>query len=515
MAPGLPDLAAVKKVCGSLNKPFNFMVGIKGRSFTKADLEAAGVKRISLATSLYRAAMTGLLDAAQGGEGEGHLHLSRPSDPDAGSQCLHERVGQMVSLSRRRLLAPAACDPGRAPAVARASATGLARQADPHDRALSAGRRRRHGGARLLGEGRAQDRPDHRRRQPARRRRRRSAARRWRAARPTATPLMMGSMVDYSIAPYFHQNLSFDMAKDFVPILEIGNGTMGVLVTPSLPANNVQELIALAKSKPGQLSYCLVGLRRPDPSQLRDAEADDRRGDDPRALQGHQLLPGRSLRGPRAGLDRQRAGPSAAHRLGQGALPRRHQPRRARRCCPTCRPWPEAGVPGFESATNYTLFAPKARVGRYRQKLNETGNEVIGDADFRERMLKLGIVTVGGPQAEVQAKMPTEMKRWADVIVKGNIKPSWNRCSTVGGSSRPASSSPPSAWALGLFGSSVYLQAVTAAHGWPIAEVASAITLFFLVSALVQRASSAAASTAGGRGRCCRWAPSRCAWAWR
>jgi 2-methylisocitrate lyase-like PEP mutase family enzyme len=64
-APGLPDLAAVKKVCGALTKPFNFMVGIKGRSFTKADLEAAGVKRISLATSLYRAAMTGLLDAAK------------------------------------------------------------------------------------------------------------------------------------------------------------------------------------------------------------------------------------------------------------------------------------------------------------------------------------------------------------------------------------------------------------------------------------------------------------------
>jgi MFS family permease len=43
------------------------------------------------------------------------------------------------------------------------------------------------------------------------------------------------------------------------------------------------------------------------------------------------------------------------------------------------------------------------------------------------------------------------------------------------------------AWSLGLFGSSVYLQAVTAAHGWPIAEVASAITVFFLVSASVQR----------------------------
>lgn len=63
-APGLPDLASVKKVCSSLRKPFNFMVGIKGKSFSKAELEAAGVKRISLATSLYRAAMTGLVDAA-------------------------------------------------------------------------------------------------------------------------------------------------------------------------------------------------------------------------------------------------------------------------------------------------------------------------------------------------------------------------------------------------------------------------------------------------------------------
>lgn len=64
-APGLPDLAAVKEVCASLERPFNFMVGIKGRSFTVADLTAAGVKRISLATSLYRAAVTGLLDAAR------------------------------------------------------------------------------------------------------------------------------------------------------------------------------------------------------------------------------------------------------------------------------------------------------------------------------------------------------------------------------------------------------------------------------------------------------------------
>jgi 2-methylisocitrate lyase-like PEP mutase family enzyme len=62
-APGLPDLDAVRATCTALSKPVNFMVGIKGKSFTVAELASAGVKRISLATSLYRAAMTGFLEA--------------------------------------------------------------------------------------------------------------------------------------------------------------------------------------------------------------------------------------------------------------------------------------------------------------------------------------------------------------------------------------------------------------------------------------------------------------------
>jgi 2-methylisocitrate lyase-like PEP mutase family enzyme len=56
MAPGLPHLEAVRAVCAATEKPFNFMVGIKGKSFTVAALAAAGVKR---------AAMTGLRNAAK------------------------------------------------------------------------------------------------------------------------------------------------------------------------------------------------------------------------------------------------------------------------------------------------------------------------------------------------------------------------------------------------------------------------------------------------------------------
>jgi 2-methylisocitrate lyase-like PEP mutase family enzyme len=64
-APGLPDLAAVRAVCSAVSKPVNFAAGTKGKSFSVAELTAAGVKRISFAASFWRAAMTGLTNAAQ------------------------------------------------------------------------------------------------------------------------------------------------------------------------------------------------------------------------------------------------------------------------------------------------------------------------------------------------------------------------------------------------------------------------------------------------------------------
>ena len=71
MAPGLPDLDSVRAVCAAIAKPFNFMVGIPGKSFAVAQLEAIGVRRISLAISLYRAAMNGLIVAAREAKDKG------------------------------------------------------------------------------------------------------------------------------------------------------------------------------------------------------------------------------------------------------------------------------------------------------------------------------------------------------------------------------------------------------------------------------------------------------------
>lgn len=64
-APGLPDLESIRAVTAAVSKPVNFMAGIRGKSFTVAELEKVGVKRISLAASLYRAAVGGMLEAAR------------------------------------------------------------------------------------------------------------------------------------------------------------------------------------------------------------------------------------------------------------------------------------------------------------------------------------------------------------------------------------------------------------------------------------------------------------------
>ena len=96
-APGLPDLAGVRAVCSAVSKPVNFMVGIKGKSFTVAELAAAGVRRINLATSLYRAAMT-----------ESHRHYPEPTARCDDSLQAEVLCGSVFSHLAIRLVLPTA-----------------------------------------------------------------------------------------------------------------------------------------------------------------------------------------------------------------------------------------------------------------------------------------------------------------------------------------------------------------------------------------------------------------------
>ena len=60
--------------------------------------------------------------------------------------------------------------------------------------------------------------------------------------------------------PFLYSKLPYDAENDFVPISGLGEASMGLLVNPSVPSRNVEELIAYAKSRPGQVSYGTAGV---------------------------------------------------------------------------------------------------------------------------------------------------------------------------------------------------------------------------------------------------------------
>lgn len=82
-APGLPDIAAIRTVCASLDKPVNVVMGLSGPSYSVAELAEAGVRRISVGGSFARAAWGGLLRAAQEVRTHGTFHYAQEAMPGA------------------------------------------------------------------------------------------------------------------------------------------------------------------------------------------------------------------------------------------------------------------------------------------------------------------------------------------------------------------------------------------------------------------------------------------------
>ncbi len=238
---------------------------------------------------------------------------------------------------------------------------------------------------------------------------------------PDGYTLMVGSITDYAIAPHIHKNLGFEMKKDLLPAVELGYGTVVLVVNADLPAKNVAELVTLVKSKPGQLSYAssgIGGLQHLNGEMFKQMAGLDLvhvpyKGT---AQFLPDLLSGRvpmSIDSLPAHLPHIRSGKTralaVASRTRSATLPE----------VPTMS---EAGIAGYESATNYTLFAPAGTPREIIERLNREANGVLQMADVREKLASLGIVTSGGSVEAVQARIPAEIDKWARVIKSANLK---------------------------------------------------------------------------------------------
>jgi len=83
------------------------------------------------------------------------------------------------------------------------------------------------------------------------------------SAPPDGHTLLWGFSTPIAVNPSLYKNLPFDTTKDLEPITLIATSQYMLVVNPSVPANSVKELIAVAKSKPGRLSYASAGVGTP------------------------------------------------------------------------------------------------------------------------------------------------------------------------------------------------------------------------------------------------------------
>jgi tripartite-type tricarboxylate transporter receptor subunit TctC len=233
---------------------------------------------------------------------------------------------------------------------------------------------------------------------------------------------MIGSMVDYSIAPHIHANLGFDMRRDMTAIVEIGNGTVGVVVWPGLGVQSMKQLIELAKARPGQISFAssgVGGLIHLNGEMFKQMTGINivhvpYKGTTqflPDLMEGRVQM---SVDNVLAHLPHIKSGKvrvlAVASAQRSPLLPE----------VPTMA---EAGVPGFESATNYTLFAPAKVPAELVSLLNRETNAVLAVADAREKLLAQGVVPKGGTVEAVQARIPGEMAKWAGIMKTAGLKP--------------------------------------------------------------------------------------------
>ena len=233
--------------------------------------------------------------------------------------------------------------------------------------------------------------------------------------------LMLGSITDYAIAPHMHKNLGFDMKRDFIPVVEVAFGTVGLVVYADLPAKNLQELIAFAKANPGQLSYASSGVGG---SQHLNAEMFKQMAGVDLVHVPYkgttQFLPDLMSGRVQMSVDSM---PAHLPHIKSGKVRALAVATRTRvPMLPDVPTMAEAGLPGYETATNYTLFVPTGTPADIVALLNRETNAVLQQADVKEKLLTLGIITIGGTTESAQARVPAELTKWANVIKNGNIK---------------------------------------------------------------------------------------------
>ena len=240
-------------------------------------------------------------------------------------------------------------------------------------------------------------------------------------APPDGYNLLLGYPAIMVVLPILNPAIPYDAAKDFAPVVHFGTAANVLVVNKEVPAATTRNLIALAKAKPGTLTYASQGIgssAHMAAEQFRLAAGIDivhvpYRGSAPAvtdliAGQVNMMFDNVTFTLPQVQGGKVRAlGITADKRVG---------------VLPDVPTMAEARLPDVQGGVWFSLFAPAGTPAPVIAYLNKQAREIFSAPDVRDRFESQGLVLPLGPPEQLAAFVADERKRWGDVIARAGIK---------------------------------------------------------------------------------------------
>src|SRR5215468_621881 len=234
--------------------------------------------------------------------------------------------------------------------------------------------------------------------------------------------LLLTAELTFVTLPHLYEKIPYDPLRDFAPITALVSATQALVANPSLPAKTVNEVVTLAKTKPGEVTYGSFGIGSTGHLKMEvfQAMTGTRFNHIPYSgagpamndvVGGHVSLMFAALSIVKAGVD---AG--KLRMIGVGSDRRSSE-------YPNVPTISESGVPGFEAKSWFGLVAPAGTPPEIIKKINEDVIKVISDPAFGQQYLAAqGLEPITGTPVEFAAFIRAEMKKWGKVVRDANIK---------------------------------------------------------------------------------------------
>ena len=240
-------------------------------------------------------------------------------------------------------------------------------------------------------------------------------------AAPDGYVLLIANTGTFAVLPHLQSKIPFDPLRDFTPISNLIAGPAFLLIHPSVPAQNLRELIALAKRNPGQITHGSAGIGQSSHMNgelLKQLAGIDflqvqYKGSGPimPELIGGQLMMHFStavdnLQFVKAGRVR------AIAVTGKERLP----------VVPDVPTMAEAGLPGFESLNWNGIVGPAGLPRDIVNRLNREIVRVLATPDVREKIMAQGNYVIGDTPEQFASFIRSESDKWGRVVKQANIK---------------------------------------------------------------------------------------------